>query len=174
MRGNSRPTGLHRGAVAGSLGLVSLALAPAIDWPIGALTCLSVGLPAGAWFLSDRLPMRGVAAIGAAVILGSAILAVAPTPSGVAWGDLAVLGLMVPVAMLGTRFAAAMRQPTPALELDPCDGRWMTVVVSTEGPAPGVGRHAVLPTLPRNDPERRRLSRRVERRRELVTGGPHR
>ena len=87
----------------------------------------------------------------------------------IAWGDIAVLAALIPVALLGACWAEALRPRAPAPTVG--TGHWMTIVVESSDPSAGASRHAPLPRLPRNDPERRRLSRRVERTRELVSAG---
>lgn len=152
------------GMVAGWLGLLS-GMTP------GTIALMALGLPVLAYFLLGRFPIRVVASGGAAALLGVAILSLQPTGVSIGWGDAALVGMLVPVALVGNRFARSVPASNADQTLDPDDGRWFTVVVAGQGPAPGAGRTCRLPTMPRNDPERRRLSRRVERKRELVCAG---
>jgi len=167
----------RRSALGLPIGLACLAgwLGLSLGWSSPLLAASTLGLPAAARVLLRRVPARGVLVGGLVVLLGLAILDAAPGGAAPAWGDLAVLGAMVPVALLGASWARSMRGPVAGeAPIDLLDGRWQTIVVVGQGPAPGAGRLSKLPTLPRNDPERRRLSRRVERRRELVSTGPGR
>lgn len=156
-------------AVVLGIALISIWFGRVTGLSSAAITLTTLGLPVLTWVLLGRFPARGVLSGVSALLLGVLILGMQPAGVPIGWGDAAILGLLLPIALVGSQFAGSMRVPNhsapPALK----DGRWHTIIVAGQGPAPGAGRSARLPRMPRNDPERRRLSRRVERRCELVS-----
>jgi hypothetical protein len=133
----------------------------------GAVVAIAVAvLPMSSFVLAGHMPGRGGVVGCLALALGAAT--VPPASAGVPWGSLLVLGLVAAAATLGAAMADRLA-PRPMVA--GADGRWLTVVVSCDGPADTTGIPARPTGSPRRDVERRRLTRLVRRRAAQVTVG---
>ncbi len=158
MKRAHRPTDhLATLAMAGIGGLVATA---------GGWGPLAAGLIGGANGLAFAvfgpfLPRRASVTLGVALPLAACLLPSGQTASSM--GHYAVLLAMVPVALLGARRAEAIAAEQAAAEPSR-QGTWMKTVIEGDGPRPTAGKGEPRPMPPRRDPDRRRLSRRTERR----------
>lgn len=144
-------------AMAGIGGLVAAlgGWGPAASMLIGAANGLAFAV------FGPFLPRRASVTLGVAMPLAACLLPSGETASSM--GHYAILLAMVPVALFGARRAEAIAAAQAAAEPKPA-GTWMRMVVEGDGPRPTAGIGAPLPMPPVRDPERRRLSRRTERR----------
>ena len=115
------------------------------------------------------LPTRGVV-VGLTAV-GIAACAMRFAGASLSWGDGAILASLAVASLLGAseaRRLVAARERVD--ELAPrAKGEWMKVVIGLSGPADTAGAIVVPLAPPRNDPERRSLTRRAEKR-NVVAG----
>ena len=93
-----------------------------------------------------------------------------PVGGSIALADLAVLGSLGLVAILGAYEARRLvHHHQILLEADSkvVKPRWMTVIVQSAGPADTAGVVVIPKSPPRNDPERRSLTRRARERKTV-------
>jgi hypothetical protein len=157
-----------RASTALAMALIGVLVSTAGGWAPGSALVIGLANGAMAALLGGALPRRLIVTLGAGLPLASCLL-----PSGAPTtvpGPYAVMLAMVPVALFGARKAEALAAEQEAAA-PITGGTWMTVVIEGDGPRPTAEIGAPLPLPPRRDPERRRFTRRVERR-EVLVGGP--
>lgn len=158
----------HR-MIALTLAVLGGLVATAGGWSPAAAALIGAGNGLAVAVLGRYLPRRLIGTLGVTLPMAACLL-----PSGAPTtvpAPYAVLLAMVPVALFGARRAEAIAAEQEAAA-PIVGGTWMTVVIEGHGRRPTAGIGAPLPMPPRRDPERRRLSRRTERR-PVLAGGPH-
>ncbi|HWE37364.1 MAG TPA: hypothetical protein VG406_12420 [Isosphaeraceae bacterium] len=151
----------RRDWVLAALAVSGIALGSAVGLPTAALALLTMALPVAGFLVAGHVSGRG--AVAGCVALAVGVTLIRPSAGVVPWGDVALLGLISLTAMVAGTAAdrLAPRAPVPS----PADGRWLTIVVECDGPAGLSGTMARPKVSPRNDPERRSLTRRAHDRR---------
>ena len=110
------------------------------------------------------LPTRGV--VVGLTTAGLAACAIRFAGASLSWGDGAILASLAVASLLGASearrlVAARERVEEPAAR---AKGAWMKVVIGSSGPADTAGAVVAPLAPPRNDPERRSLARRADKR----------
>lgn len=158
MKRTHRPTDLLAAlAMAGIGGLV----ATAGGWGLGASGLIGAANGLAFAVFGPFLPRRASVTLGVALPLAACLLPSGATASSM--GSYTILLAMVPVALFGARRAEAIAAEQAAAEPKSA-GTWMKMVIEGDGPRPTAGIGAPLPMPPVRDPERRRHTRRTERR----------
>ncbi len=117
----------------------------------------------------SSLSVRGLV-IGLIVLAFGATL-VQPAPDGgVAWVDYSVLAFLFVGAMIGGAVADRMTEERLVREANRGNNRWMTVIVSCEGPSDAQEIGAEPSNSPYPAPERRSVARLARNRRRRRAG----
>jgi hypothetical protein len=141
----------------------------ALGWWVGAAATLIVGLPIVGALAAGIGTRRGLIVAAALILLGMTQLNTSQNVLPV--GDLCLLSGLVAVGMVAGRQIES-RIPRPVRLTDASEGVWMSVTVEVgSSPDAGASLGGSIPMPPLDDPERRSLHRRKNRKRALETAG---
>jgi hypothetical protein len=135
-----------------------------VGWWSGAAAALIVSLPIIGALAAGWATRRGL--IVASVLLVFGMTQVHATSAGVSWADLVLLSGIVATGLVVGRQVESRIPQRSALET--AEGIWMCVTVEAGSPPELGGIPNTVPVPPLDDPERRSLYRRKNRRRELA------
>lgn len=141
---------------------IGVLVALAGGWGLVAAGCIGAGNGLAFAVLGPFLPRRASVTLGVALPLALCLLPTADL-AATGMGPYAIVLAMVPVTLYGARRAETIAAEQAAAEPRK-PGTWMTVVIEGDGPRPPAKIRVPRPMPPLRDPERRRLSRRTERR----------
>lgn len=143
-----------------ALAVAGIVLGAVVGLPAPALALVALAVPVAGFLVAGHITGRG--AVAGCVTLAVGATLIRPAAGSVPWGDLSLLAVLAVTAMVaGTAADRLAPRASPA----PADGRWLTIVVECDGPAGLSGTMARPKVSPRNDPERRSLTRRAHDRR---------